>query len=298
MPWRVTARCLSQHLGFWCDSQISVIMGPSAGGCVFARFDRLRFMVKNTSRMFITGPQVIKAVTGEEVTDEQLSAMTHNRISGVAHFAAEDEEDCFNQIKTLLSFLPSNNLEDPPCVETGDSPERMDESLNEIIPDNPNAAYDMAEVIRKIVDNGFFFQTMQYYAPNILTGYARVNSPSYRNNCQPARHIAGYLDINASDKAARHIRFLMPSISSCELCRRARFCRNQPEYGGIIRRRQIALCLFKATVPKITIVTRKAYGGSYLAMCSRDLGADQVIAWPGGNRCHRAEGANIIPQGD
>ncbi|MCR4441197.1 MAG: methylmalonyl-CoA carboxyltransferase [Peptococcaceae bacterium] len=265
--------------------QLSVIMGPCAGGAVYspALMDYV-FMVKNTSRMFITGPQVIKAVTGEEVTDEQLGgAMTHNRISGVAHFAAEDEEDCFNQIRTLLSYLPSNNLEEPPYVETGDDPERMDETLNEIIPDNPNAGYDMAAVIQKVVDNGEFFQTMPYYAPNILTGYARVNGRVIGIIANQPRHLAGCLDINASDKAARHIRFCdafnIPVVNFVDVP--GYLPGTNQEYGGIIRHGAKLLYAYsEATVPKITIVTRKAYGGSYLAMCSQDLGADQVFAWP------------------
>ena len=265
--------------------QIAVIMGPSAGGAVYspALMDYV-FMVKNTSRMFITGPQVIKAVTGEEVSDEQLGgAMTHNRISGVAHFAGEDEEDCFNQIRTLLSYLPSNNLEDPPFVDSGDSPERMEEVLNDIVPDNPNAAYDMVEVIKNIVDNGVFFQTMQHYAPNILTGYARVNGRVIGIIANQPRQMAGCLDINASDKAARHIRFCdafnIPVVNFVDVP--GYLPGTNQEYGGIIRHGAKLLYAYsEATVPKITIVTRKAYGGSYLAMCSRDLGADQVIAWP------------------
>ncbi len=265
--------------------QISVIMGPSAGGAVYSpAITDYVFMVKNISQMFITGPQVIKAVTGEEVTSEKLGgAMTHNRVSGVAHFAAEDEEDCFGQIRKLMSFLPSNNLEEPPYLETGDSPERMDEALNEIIPDNPNAAYDMVEVIKKVVDNGEFFQTMQYYATNILTGYARVNGRVIGIIANQPRFMAGCLDINASDKASRHIRFCdafnIPIVNFVDVP--GYLPGTNQEFGGIIRHGAKLLYAYsEATVPKITIVTRKAYGGSYLAMCSRDLGADQVFAWP------------------
>jgi len=265
--------------------QISVIMGPCAGGAVYSpALTDYVFMVKNISQMFITGPQVIKAVTGEEVSAEQLGgAMTHNRTSGVAHFAAEDEEDCFNQIRELLSFLPSNNLEDAPYMETGDSPERMDESLNEIIPDNPNAAYDMVALIQKVVDNGVFFQTMPHYAPNILTGYARVNGRVIGIIANQPRVMAGCLDINASDKASRHIRFCdafnIPVVNFVDVP--GYLPGTNQEFGGIIRHGAKLLYAYsEATVPKITIVTRKAYGGSYLAMCSRDLGADQVIAWP------------------
>lgn len=265
--------------------QLSVIMGPCAGGAVYSpALTDYVFMVKNISQMFITGPQVIKAVTGEEVSFEQLGgAMTHNNISGVAHFAAENEDDCIDQIKKLLSFLPSNNLEDPPIIDTGDDPERMDEELNDIIPDNPNAAYDMLAVIRRVVDNGEFFQTMEHYAKNILTGYARVNGRVIGIIANQPRHLAGCLDINASDKASRHIRFCdafnIPIVNFVDVP--GYLPGTNQEYGGIIRHGAKLLYAYsEATVPKITIVTRKAYGGAYLAMCSRDLGADQVFAWP------------------
>ena len=265
--------------------QLSVIMGPSAGGAVYSpALTDYVFMVKNISQMFITGPQVIKAVTGEEVSAEELGgAMTHNRTSGVAHFAAEDEEECFGQIRRLLSFLPSNNLENAPFIDTGDDPGRMDDSLNELIPDNPNAAYDMLDVIRRVVDNGDFLQTMQHFAMNILTGYARVNGQVIGIIANQPKVMAGCLDINASDKAARHIRFCdafnIPIVNFVDVP--GYLPGKNQEFGGIIRHGAKLLYAYsEATVPKITIVTRKAYGGSYLAMCSRDLGADQVIAWP------------------
>lgn len=265
--------------------QISVIMGPCAGGAVYSpAITDYVFMVKNTSQMFITGPQVIKAVTGEEVTAEQLGgAMTHNRTSGVAHFAAEDEEDCFAQIKKLLSFLPSNNLEDAPFADNGDDPSRMDQTLNEIIPDNPNAAYDMAALISKIVDQGEFFQTMPYFAPNILTGYARVGGKVVGIIANQPRVMAGVLDINSSDKAARHIRFCdafnIPLLTFVDVP--GFLPGSNQEFGGIIRHGAKMLFAYsEATVPKITVITRKAYGGAYIGMCSRHLGADQVIAWP------------------
>jgi len=265
--------------------QISVIMGPCAGGAVYSpAITDYVFMVKNTSQMFITGPQVIKAVTGEEVTAEQLGgAMTHNRTSGVAHFAAEDEEECFVKIKKLLSYLPSNNMEDTPYQETDDDPGRMDQSLNEIIPDNPNAAYDMAEVIAKIVDDGEFFQTMPYYAPNILTGYARIAGKVVGIIANQPKVMAGVLDVNCSDKAARHIRFCdafnIPLLTFVDVP--GFLPGSNQEYGGIIRHGAKMLYAYsEATVPKVTVITRKAYGGAYIAMCSRHLGADQVIAWP------------------
>jgi len=188
------------------------------------------YMVKNTSQMFITGPAVIKSVTGEEVTAEDLGgAMAHNSVSGVAHFAAEDEDDCIAQIRYLLGFLPSNNMEDAPLVDTGDDPTREDEGLNSLLPDNSNMPYDMKDVIAATVDNGEYYEVQPFYATNIIT-------------CLPGT--------------------------------------NQ-EWGGIIRHGAKMLYAYsEATVPKITVITRKAYGGSYLAMCSQDLGADQVYAWP------------------
>lgn len=265
--------------------QISVIMGPCAGGAVYSpALTDYVFMVKNISQMFITGPQVIKAVTGEEVTSEQLGgAMTHNSTSGVAQFAADNEEECFAQIRTLLSYLPSNNLEDAPCEDNGDDAGRMDESLNDIIPDNANAAYDMAELISKVVDNGKFYQTQPYYAKNILTGFARVDGRVIGIIANQPKVMAGCLDINASDKSARHIRFCdafnIPIVNFVDVP--GFLPGTNQEYGGIIRHGAKMLYAYsEATVPKVTIVTRKAYGGAYLAMCSRDLGADQVIAWP------------------
>ncbi len=281
--------------------QISVIMGPCAGGAVYspALTDYI-FMVKNISQMFITGPQVIKAVTGEEVTAEQLGgAVTHSRISGVAHFAADTEEECFAQIRKLLSYIPSNNLADPPFRETGDDPGRIDESLNSLIPDNPNAAYDMAEVVAKVVDNGEFFQTMREFAPNILTGYARVGGHAVGIVANQPKYMAGVLDIKAADKAARHIRFCdafnIPLVTFVDVP--GFLPGTNQEYEGIIRHGAKMLYAYaEATVPKITIVTRKAYGGAYIAMCCRDLGADQVMAWPSAEiAVMGAEGAaNII----
>jgi len=211
--------------------QISVIMGPCAGGAVYSpALTDFIYMVKNTSQMFITGPAVIKSVTGEEVTAEDLGgAMAHNSVSGVAHFAAEDEDDCIAQIRYLLGFLPSNNMEDAPLVDTGDDPTREDEGLNSLLPDNSNMPYDMKDVIAATVDNGEYYEVQPFYATNIITCFAGTNQ----------------------------------------------------EWGGIIRHGAKMLYAYsEATVPKITVITRKAYGGSYLAMCSQDLGADQVYAWP------------------
>ena len=265
--------------------QISVIMGPCAGGAVYSpAITDFIYMVKNTSQMFITGPAVIKSVTAEEVTAEELGgAMTHNSRSGVAHFAAENEEDCINQIRYLLSFLPSNNLEDPPIVDTGDDPDRQEDFLNEIIPDNPNAPYDMKEVIRGIVDNGEFYEVHEHFATNIITCFARFDGRSVGIIANQPAVMAGCLDVNASDKSARFIRFCdafnIPLVNLVDV---PGFLPGvDQEYSGIIRHGAKMLYAYsEATVPKVTVITRKAYGGSYIAMCCRELGADQVMAWP------------------
>ena len=285
--------------------QIAAIMGPCAGGAVYspAIMDFI-YMVKNTSQMFITGPQVIKAVTNEEVTAEQLGgAMTHNSVSGVAHFAAENDEDCLEQIRRLISFLPSNNMEPAPIVETGDDPERTDDSLNTICPDNSNMPYDMKSVIEKIVDNGDYYEVHQYYAQNIITCFARMDGQTVGIIANQPRVMAGCLDVNASDKSSRFIRFCdafnIPLLNLVDVP--GFLPGTNQEYGGIIRHGAKMLYAYsEATVPKITLVTRKAYGGSYLAMCSQDLGADQVIAWPQAEIAVMgpAGAANIIFKGD
>ena len=265
--------------------QISAIMGPTAGGAVYspAMTDWV-FMVKNSSYMFITGPEVIKAVTGEEITFEALGgAKTHNEKSGVAHFACESDEDAINQIKELLSYLPSNNMEDPPYAETGDDPKRTAPELDTIIPDEPNQAYDIKEVIRSIVDNGEFFEPHQYFAQNIVVCFARLNGRTIGIIANQPKFLAGCLDINASDKATRFIRFCdsfnIPMLTIADVP--GYLPGSQQEWGGIIRHgAKLLWCYSEATVPKMLLVTRKDYGGSYLAMCSKDLGADMAFAWP------------------
>ena len=265
--------------------QISVIMGPCAGGAVYSpALTDFIYMVKNTSQMFITGPAVIKSVTAEEVTAEDLGgAMTHNSVSGVAHFAAENDQDCLEQIQYLLSFLPSNNLEETPLVETGDSPDRMSDELNTLLPDNPNMPYDMFDVIREVVDNGEFYESHKHYAQNIITCFARLDGRAVGIIANQPNVMAGCLDINASDKSARFIRFCdafnIPILTLVDV---PGFLPGvDQEYGGIIRHGAKMLYAYsEASVPKVTVITRKAYGGSYLAMCSQDLGADQVFAWP------------------
>ena len=265
--------------------QLSVIMGPCAGGAVYSpAITDFIYMVKNTSQMFITGPAVIKSVTAEAVTAAALGgAMTHNSVSGVAHFAAENEDDCIQQIRYLLSFLPSNNMDDAPIVETGDDPSRMDESLNSVIPDNPNAPYNMKDVIRSIVDNGEFYEVHQYFATNIITCFARFDGRSVGIIANQPNVMAGCLDVNASDKSARFIRFCdafnIPLVNLVDV---PGFLPGVgQEHTGIIRHGAKMLYAYsEATVPKVTVITRKAYGGSYIAMCCRELGADQVMAWP------------------
>jgi len=265
--------------------QISAIMGPCAGGAVYSpALTDFVYMVKNTSQMFITGPQVIKTVTGEEVSTEQLGgAMTHNGTSGVAHFAAENDDDCLEQIRRLISFLPSNNLESTPVVNNGDDVMRMDADLNSIIPDHSNQSYDMKNVIAKIVDNGDFYEVQPYYAPNIITTFARLDGKTIGIIANQPKVMAGCLDINASDKSSRFIRFCdafnIPLLNLVDVP--GFLPGTNQEYGGIIRHGAKMLYAYsEATVPKVTLVLRKAYGGAYLAMCSRDLGANQVIAWP------------------
>ncbi|WP_313757820.1 carboxyl transferase domain-containing protein [Tissierella sp.] len=265
--------------------QISVIMGPSAGGAVYSpALTDFIFMVDKTSMMFITGPQVIKSVTGEEVTQEELGgANTHNKISGVAHFVDKTEAECIERIKELLSFLPSNNLEVAPIYAIEDDINRVEERLNEIVPVNPNKPYDMKEVIKLLADGGEFFEIQPYYAQNIITGYIRLNGKTIGVVGNQPKVLAGCLDINASDKAGRFIRtcdaFNIPLLNLVDVP--GFLPGTEQEYGGIIRHGAKMLYAYsEATVPKVTLIVRKAYGGAYLAMCSKDLGADQVFAWP------------------
>lgn len=265
--------------------QISVIMGPCAGGAVYSpAITDFIFMVKNTSQMFITGPAVIKSVTAEEVTAEELGgAVAQNQKSGVAHFACENEEECIAKIRELLSYLPSNNMEDAPAVEPTDDPNRQDEALNSIIPDNPNMPYNMKDVIASIVDDGQFFEVQELYAQNVIIGYARLDGRSVGIVANQPNNMAGCLDVDASDKAARFVRFCdafnIPLLTFVDV---PGFLPGvDQEHNGIIRHGAKMLYAYsEATVPKVTVITRKAYGGSYIAMCCRELGADQVMAWP------------------
>ncbi len=265
--------------------QISVIMGPCAGGAVYSpAITDFIFMVEDTSMMFITGPQVIKSVTGEEVTQEALGgAMTHNRTSGVAHFMDPTDEECIERVKTLLSFLPSNNLEKAPVYESEDDINRIEEKLNTMVPENPNKPYDMKEVIETLADEGDFFEVQGAYAQNIITGYIRLNGKTVGVVANQPKILAGCLDINASDKAGRFIRncdaFNVPLLNLVDVP--GFLPGTGQEYGGIIRHGAKMLFAYsEATVPKVTLILRKAYGGAYIAMCNKELGADQVFAWP------------------
>ncbi len=281
--------------------QISAIMGPTAGGAVYspAMTDWI-FMVKESSYMFITGPNVIKAVTGEEISFEDLGgAMTHNEKSGVAQFACDSDEDALIQIRKLLSYLPSNNMEDPPFVDTEDDPARMDENLDTLIPDSPNQSYDIKDVIVSIVDNGEYFEPHQYYAKNIVICFARLDGKTIGIIANQPKFMAGCLDIDASDKATRFIRFCdafnIPMLTIADVP--GYLPGSNQEWGGIIRHgAKLLWCYSEATVPKLLLITRKDYGGSYLAMCSKHLGADMAFAWPSAEiAVMGAEGAaNII----
>ncbi len=265
--------------------QISAIMGPCAGGAVYSpAMTDFILMVKNTSFMHITGPDVIKTVTREEVTSEELGgAMVHNSKSGVAHFAAEDEEDCIYQIRKLLSFLPQNNMEDPPFVPTDDPPDRADEALDSLVPDNPNKPYNMKDVIRRVVDDGDFFEVQEHWAQNIVVGFARLGGFSVGIVAQQPMILAGVLDIDSSTKAARFVRFCdafnIPIVTFEDV---PGFLPGvNQEYGGIIRNGAKLLYAYcEATVPKVTIITRKAYGGAYDVMSSKHIRGDISYAWP------------------
>ncbi len=265
--------------------QISAIMGPCAGGAVYSpALTDFIFMVDQTSQMFITGPQVIKSVTGEEVTAEDLGgAYTHNSTSGVAHYMASNDEDCIEQIKRLLDFLPSNNTEIAPSYDMpADINERI-EALEGIVPENSNAPYDMKEVIYHLVDGDDFFEYQEEFAKNIICGFAHIGGESVGIIANQPAYMAGCLDINASDKSSRFIRtcdaFNIPLLNLVDVP--GFLPGTTQEYGGIIRHGAKMLYAYsEATVPKVTIILRKAYGGSYLAMCSKELGADLVYAWP------------------
>ncbi len=265
--------------------QISVIMGPCAGSAVYSpAITDFIFMVKGISHMFITGPDVIRAATGEEVTHEVLGgAVTHSVTSGVAHFMGADERQTLAMVRRLLSFLPQNNMEDPPRVEPTDDPNRMDEELDTIVPDDPAKPYDMKEIILRVVDNADFMEVQEHFATNIIIGFARLDGRPVGIVAQQPKVMAGTIDINASDKAARFIRFCdcfnIPLITFCDA---PGFLPGvAQEHGGIIRHGAKMLYAYsEATVPKISLITRKAYGGAYIVMSSKSLRTDLNYAWP------------------
>jgi propionyl-CoA carboxylase beta subunit len=265
--------------------QISVVMGPCAGGAVYSpAITDFIIMVKDTSYMFVTGPEVVKTVTHEDVSFEELGgAWTHASVSGVAHFAADGEEDAVFLVQQLLSYVPSNNLEDPPVLRAEDDPLRTEEMLDTIVPDEPNKPYDMHEIITGIVDNGGFLEVMENWARNIVVGFARLDGRSVGIVANQPAVLAGVLDINASTKAARFVRFCdafnIPLITLVDV---PGFLPGvAQEHGGIIRHGAKLLYAFaEATVPKITIITRKAYGGAYDVMSSKHIRGDINLAWP------------------
>jgi len=265
--------------------QISAILGACAGGAVYSpAITDFICMVKNESYMFVTGPDVIKAVTHEEVTKEDLGgAYTHNSKSGVAHLMALDEEQAMMMIRELVGFIPSNNMEEPPRVSTSDSANRMDEKLQSIVPVDPNKPYDMKDIITSVVDDGNFFEIMPHFAGNILTGFAHLDGRSVGIVANQPAVLAGVLDINSSVKGARFVRFCdafnIPIITFVDV---PGFLPGiTQEFGGIIRHGAKLLYAYaEATVPKITVITRKAYGGAYDVMSSKHIGADINLAWP------------------
>ncbi len=265
--------------------QISIIMGPCAGGAVYSpALTDFTVMVDKTANMFITGPQVIKAVTREDVSAEALGgALVHSEVSGCASLMFTNEQETFQAVRKLLSYLPQNNLEEPPVAVTQDTVNKRIQGLADLIPDSPNKPYDMRDIIRNVFDDGDFFEIQPLYAQNIITCFARIGGKTVGIIANQPKIMAGVLDINASDKAARFIRFCdafnIPLVTFTDTS--GYLPGVGQEHGGVIRHGAKLLYAYsEATVPKITIIVRKAYGGAYIAMCSRHLGADIVFAWP------------------
>src|SRR6266702_2677605 len=265
--------------------QISAIMGPCAGGAVYSpAITDFIFMTRDTSYMFITGPDVIKTVTHEDVTKQDLGgAMTHNASSGVAHFAARDDAECLAMIRELLSFLPSNNLDDPPQRSTSDPIDRGDSALDSVVPADPMLPYDMKDVIQSVADDRYFFEVHEHFAKNLVVGFARLDGRSLGIVANQPAFLAGVLDIDASVKGARFVRFCdafnIPLITFEDVP--GFLPGTQQEFGGIIRHGAKLLYAFaEATVPKITVITRKAYGGAYCVMASKHIRTDANFAWP------------------
>ena len=265
--------------------QISAIMGPCAGGAVYSpAITDFNVMVQNSSYMFVTGPDVIKTVMHEDVSKEDLGGpMTHNATSGVAHFVARDDEDCLALIRELLSFMPQNNQEDPPRVESRDPTDRQDEQLDSLVPVEPDQPYDIKEIFTRVVDEGYFVEVQEHFAKNLVVGFARLAGQSVGIVANQPAFLAGCLDINASVKGARFVRFCdafnIPLITFEDVP--GFLPGTQQEYGGIIRHgAKLLFAYAEATVPKITIITRKAYGGAYCVMASKHLRTDVNLAYP------------------
>ncbi len=265
--------------------QISAIMGPCAGGAVYSpAITDFVIMVRDTSYMFVTGPDVIRTVTHEEVSKEALGgAVTHNERSGVAHFAVDNDQQCLQLIRELLSFLPGNNVDDPPRVDSIDAPDGASERLDTIVPASPNQAYDMLDVIHAIVDDGYLLQVHAHYARNILVGFARLGGQSVGIVANQPAHLAGTLDIDASVKGARFVRFCdafnIPLVTFEDVP--GFLPGTVQEFGGIIRHgAKLLFAYAEATVPKLTVITRKAYGGAYCVMSSKHIRTDVNFAWP------------------
>jgi acetyl-CoA carboxylase carboxyltransferase component len=281
--------------------QISAVFGPAAGGASYSpALTDFVLMVRGTGQLYITGPDVIKAVTGEEITHEDLGgAESHASKSGVAHFAAESEEECMDQIRRLLNFLPQNNMEEPPRGSGADDQDPTDQSLADLIPDNPNQAYDMTEIIRRIVDGGEFFQVQELYARNVVVGYAWMDGRTVGIVANQPEVMAGVLDINASAKAARFVRFCdafnIPIVTLIDVP--GFMPGSAQEHSGIIRHgAKLIYAYAEATVPKISVLTRKAYGGAYIVMSSKGLKGDINFSWPTGELAVMGAGGavNII----
>ena len=265
--------------------QISAIMGPCAGGAVYSpAITDFTIMVKSTSYMFVTGPDVIRTVTHEQVTKEELGgAMTHNERSGIAHFAVDDDHECLLLIRELLSFMPNNNLDDPPRADCADPLDRADQALDTIVPEAPQQAYDMTDVVRAVVDEGYLLEVHEHFARNILVGFARLAGRPVGVVANQPAHLAGTLDIDASVKGARFVRFCdafnIPLVTFEDVP--GFLPGTRQEYGGIIRHGAKLLYAFaEATVPKLTVITRKAYGGAYCVMSSKHIRTDVNYAWP------------------
>jgi len=271
-------------------------MGPCAGGAVYSpAITDFNVMVEGTSYMFVTGPDVIKTVTHEEVTKDELGgAMTHNATSGVAHFAVPDDRECLRLIRELLSYMPSNNVDDPPRTESSDPVDREDEALDRLVPESPNQPYDMLDLIHAITDEGGFLEVHRHFAKNIIVGFARLGGRPVGIVANQPAYLAGTLDINASVKGARFVRFCdafnIPLVTFEDVP--GFLPGTVQEFGGIIRHGAKLLFAFaEATVPKLTVITRKAYGGAYCVMSSKHIRTDVNFAWPG------AEIAVMGPEG-